>query len=163
MDNIYFENDEKFMKEALTQAQKAFDIDEVPIGAIIVDNQTGEIIGRGYNRRNSKKNPLYHAEIMAINQSAKAIGDWRIENCTMYVTIEPCPMCAGAIVQSRIARVVFGARNAKAGCAGSILNILQEPKFNHTVEVTQGVMEEECSGMVKQFFKRFRLKRDIVD
>lgn len=158
MDTEFIENDNKYMKEALIEAQKAFDIDEVPIGAVIVNNETGEIIGRGYNKRNHVKNPLYHAEIIAIDQSAKAIGDWRIEDCTMYVTIEPCPMCSGAIVQSRIPRVVFGARNTKAGCAGSVLNILQEPKLNHRVNITEGVLEEECSEMMKRFFKRFRKK-----
>lgn len=149
------------MKEALIEAQKAFDINEVPIGSVIVNDETGEIIGRGYNRRNSEKNPLYHGEISAINDAAKSIGDWRIENCTLYVTIEPCPMCAGAIVQSRIKRVVFGARNAKAGCAGSVLNILQEPRFNHYVEVTEGILEEECSGLMKMFFKQFRKTQHI--
>jgi len=151
--------DERYMREALNEARKAMDLGEVPIGAIIVDNESGEIIGRGFNRRNSAKNPLCHAEIDAINEAAGVIGDWRIEKCTLYVTIEPCPMCAGAIVQARIPRVVFGARNPKAGCAGSILDILNEERFNHQVEVTEGVLKDECAAFMKAFFKRFRKNR----
>lgn len=147
-------NDEYFMTEALKEAQKAFDIDEVPIGAVI--EHKGEIIGRGYNRRNTEKNPLMHAEIIAINEAAKVIGDWRIEDCTMYVTVEPCPMCSGAIVQARIPKVVFGTHNAKAGCGGSIINLLQMEKLNHRCEVVSGIMEDECRDMMKIFFKRFR-------
>ncbi len=147
-------NDEYFMTEALKEAQKAFDIDEVPIGAVI--EHKGEIIGRGYNRRNTEKNPLMHAEIIAINEAAKVIGDWRIEDCTMYVTVEPCPMCSGAIVQARIPKVVFGTHNAKAGCGGSIINLLQMEKLNHRCEVVSGIMEDECRDMMKMFFKRFR-------
>ncbi|MCI1931650.1 MAG: tRNA adenosine(34) deaminase TadA [Clostridia bacterium] len=148
------ENDIFFMNEAIKEAYKALEINEVPIGAVIVHN--GEIIGRGYNRRNSEKNPLYHAEIIAINEAAKAIGDWRIENCTIYVTIEPCPMCAGAIVQARIPRVVFGARNRKAGCCGSVVNILQQDGLNHRAEITEGVLKDKCSALMSEFFKRFR-------
>ena len=147
-------NDEYFMTEALKEAQKAFDIDEVPIGAVI--EHKGEIIGRGYNRRNTEKNPLMHAEIIAINEAAKVIGDWRIEDCTMYVTVEPCPMCSGAIVQARIPKVVFGTYNAKAGCGGSIINLLQMEKLNHRCEVVSGIMEDECRDRMKMFFKRFR-------
>ena len=147
-------NDEYFMTEALKEAQKAFDIDEVPIGAVI--EHKGKIIGRGYNRRNTEKNPLMHAEIIAINEAAKVIGDWRIEDCTMYVTVEPCPMCSGAIVQARIPKVVFGTHNAKAGCGGSIINLLQMEKLNHRCEVVSGIMEDECRDMMKMFFKRFR-------
>ena len=147
-------NDEYFMTEALKEAQKAFDIDEVPIGAVI--EHKGEIIGRGYNRRNTEKNPLMHAEIIAINEAAKVIGDWRIEDCTMYVTVEPCPMCSGAIVQARIPKVVFCTHNAKAGCGGSIINLLQMEKLNHRCEVVSGIMEDECRDMMKMFFKRFR-------
>lgn len=145
---------EKYMMEAIEEAKKAFVIDEVPIGAVIVHE--GKIIGRGYNRRNTDHNPLCHAEIIAINQAAKFIGDWRIENCTLYVTVEPCPMCAGAIVQARIPTVVFGAANKKAGCAGSVLNVLQEPRLNHRAEVIEGVLFDECSDLMKKFFKRFR-------
>ena len=148
-------DDERYMKEALKEAEKALWNGEVPIGAVII-NENGDIIGRGFNRRNTEKNPLCHAEIEAINEAASVIGDWRIEGCTLYVTIEPCPMCAGAIVQARIPRVVFGARNPKAGCAGSILNILNEDKFNHQVDVTEGILKEECAEYMKRFFKRFR-------
>jgi tRNA(adenine34) deaminase len=153
------ENDIFFMNEAIKEAYKALEIDEVPIGAVIV-NCDGRIIGRGYNRRNSEKNPLYHAEIIAINEAAKIIGDWRIENCTMYVTIEPCPMCAGAIVQARIPRVVFGARNRKAGCCGSVINILQQSGLNHRAEITEGVLSDKCSALMSEFFKRFRKKTE---
>lgn len=142
------------MREALIEAQLAIDNGEVPIGCVIV--YKNEIIGKGHNLRNSKKNPLCHAEISAINQAAEFIGDWRLEDCTLYVTVEPCPMCAGAIVQARIPNVVFGTRNVKAGCAGSILNILNEPRFNHQVSITEGVLQEECAKPMGEFFKRFR-------
>jgi len=146
--------DEEYMKEALAEAQKAFDAGEVPIGAVMVRN--GEVIARGYNLRNTAKNPLCHAEIEVINKSAELVGDWRLEDCVLYVTVEPCPMCAGAIVQARIPKVVFGTRNSKAGCAGSILDILNEPRFNHQVLVEEGILQEECSGLMRLFFKRFR-------
>ncbi len=145
---------EFFMTEALLEAKKAFDAGEVPIGAVIVQN--GKIIGRGHNLRNSQKNPLRHAEIDAINEAAAVVGDWRLEDCTMYVTLEPCPMCAGAIVQARIPKVVFGARNPKAGCAGSILDLLHESRFNHQVETEEGVLTEESAQLMKLFFRRFR-------
>ncbi|HHW67732.1 MAG: tRNA(adenine34) deaminase [Epulopiscium sp.] len=147
-----------YMKEALLLAKKAFQLDEVPIGAIITYNN--QIIGRGYNQRNTKKNPLSHAEIQAIEEAAVYLGDWRLEGCTMYVTLEPCPMCAGAIVQARMDKVVFGTRNPKAGCGGSILNILQEKAFNHQVEIVEGVCMEECSSILKEFFSKMRLKRE---
>ena len=143
-----------FMQEALKEAQKAFDNNEVPIGCIIVHD--GQIIARAANERAARRNVLYHAEIMAINQACEFIGDWRLENCRMYITLEPCPMCAGAIVQARIPTVVFGAKSTKAGCAGSILDILNEPRFNHQVEVIQGVCEDECSALMSEFFTRFR-------
>ena len=146
------EQDIKYMREAVNEASKAIESGEVPI--VYKD----EIIGRGHNLRNSKKNPLCHAEISAINEAAGFMGDWRLEECTLYVTVEPCPMCAGAIVQARIPRVVFGTPNVKAGCAGSILNILNEPKFNHQVDVTCGVLREECAAPMSEFFKRFRKK-----
>ena len=146
--------DEKYMKEALKQAKKAGKLMEVPIGCVIVHN--GRIIGRGYNRRNTDKTTLGHAEITAIKKASKAIGDWRLEECTIYITLEPCQMCAGAIVQARIPRVVIGSMNPKAGCAGSILNILQIPTFNHQCEITKGVCEEECSEMLTTFFKELR-------
>ena len=150
------EQDIKYMREAVNEASKAIESGEVPIGCVIVYKD--EIIGRGHNLRNSKKNPLCHPEISAINEAAGFMGDWRLEECTLYVTVEPCPMCAGAIVQARIPRVVFGTPNVKAGCAGSILNILNEPKFNHQVDVTCGVLREECAAPMSEFFKRFRKK-----
>lgn len=143
--------DEKYMKEAIKQAQKAYALGEVPIGCVIVYQD--KIIGRGYNRRNTDKNTLAHAEITAINKASKKMGDWRLEDCTLYVTLEPCQMCAGAIVQARITRVVMGSMNPKAGCGGSILNILEMPQFNHQVEVTRGILEEECSHMLTTFLK----------
>lgn len=149
--------DEKYMKEAIKQAKKAWKIEEVPIGCVIV--YEGKIIGRGYNRRTTDKNPLAHAELMAIKKASKVMNDWRLEDCTLYVTLEPCQMCSGAIVQSRIKRVVVGCMNPKAGCAGSILNLLQVERFNHQVELTTEVLEEECSLMMKTFFKELREKR----
>lgn len=145
---------EQYMKEAIRQARKAAKLGEVPIGCVIVHQ--GEIIGRGYNRRNTDKNTLAHAEITAINRASKKIGDWRLEECTLYVTLEPCQMCAGAIVQARIPEVVMGCMNPKAGCAGSILNILDMPQFNHQVAVTRGVLEEQCSQILKDFFVDLR-------
>ena len=148
--------EEKYMKEALKQAKKAYALGEVPIGCVIVHE--GRIIGRGYNRRNTDKNTLAHAEITAINKASKVIGDWRLEECTLYVTLEPCQMCAGAIVQARIPEVVMGCMNPKAGCAGSILNILEMPQFNHQVKVTRGILEDECSQMLKTFFEELRIR-----
>ncbi len=145
---------EKYMREALKQARKAYALGEVPIGCVIVHE--GKIIGRGYNRRNTDKNTLAHAEITAINKASKKIGDWRLEECTLYVTLEPCQMCAGAIVQARIPEVVMGCMNPKAGCAGSILNILEMPQFNHQVMVSRGILEQECSEMLKTFFTELR-------
>ena len=148
--------EEKYMKEALKQAKKAYALGEVPIGCVIVHE--GKIIGRGYNRRNTDKNTLAHAEITAINKASKVIGDWRLEECTLYVTLEPCQMCAGAIVQARIPEVVMGCMNPKAGCAGSILNILEMPQFNHQVKVTWGILEADCSQMLKTFFEELRIR-----
>lgn len=148
--------EEKYMKEALKQAKKAYALGEVPIGCVIVHE--GKIIGRGYNRRNTDKNTLAHAEITAINKASKVIGDWRLEECTLYVTLEPCQMCAGAIVQARIPKVVMGCMNPKAGCAGSILNILEMPQFNHQVKVTRGILEADCSQMLKTFFEELRIR-----
>ena len=150
--------DEKWMKQALKQAEKARKLEEVPIGCVIVLNE--KIIARGYTRRNTDHTSLAHAEMMAIKKACKKIGDWRLEECTLYVTLEPCQMCAGAIVQSRIKRVVIGAMNKKAGCAGSIFNLLEEDRFNHKAEVTRGVLENECAGMVSAFFRELRVKRD---
>ena len=147
---------EKYMKEALKQAKKAYALGEVPIGCVIVHQ--GKMIGRGYNRRNTDKNTLSHAEITAIRKASKVIGDWRLEECTLYVTLEPCQMCAGAIVQARIPETVIGCMNPKAGCAGSILNVLEMPEFNHQVAVTRGVLEQECSEMLKTFFAELRVR-----
>lgn len=147
---------EKYMKEALKQARKAYALGEVPIGCVIVHQ--GKIIGRGYNRRNTDKNTLSHAEIAAIRRASKVIGDWRLEECTLYVTLEPCQMCAGAIVQARIPETVIGCMNPKAGCAGSILNVLEMPEFNHQVAVTRGILEQECSAMLKTFFAELRVR-----
>ena len=143
--------DEIFMKEALKQAKKAYALEETPIGCVIV--QEGTIIARGYKRRNTEKSALAHAELLAIRKANRKTGDWRLEDCTLYVTLEPCQMCAGAIVQSRIRRVVIGAMNTKAGCAGSVLNLLQMQEFNHQVEIEQGVLQEECSGLLSAFFR----------
>lgn len=146
--------DEKYMREAIKQARKAAKTDEVPIGCVIVYDD--KIIARGYNRRNTDKSTLAHAEIIAIRKAAKVIGDWRLEDCTMYITLEPCPMCAGAIVQARIPRVVVGAMNPKAGCAGSVINLLQMDGFNHKAELTSGVLVDECRTMLQDFFKEMR-------
>ncbi|MDD3221029.1 MAG: tRNA adenosine(34) deaminase TadA [Lachnospiraceae bacterium] len=146
--------DERYMKEAIKQAKKAAAIEEVPIGCVIVYGD--KIIGRGYNKRNLKKNTLAHAEIIAMNKASRVIGDWRLEDCTLYVTLEPCPMCAGAIVQARVPKVVIGSMNPKAGCAGSVLNVLQTEGFNHQVDVETGVLGDECSEMLSSFFKELR-------
>lgn len=151
--------DIRYMKEAIRQAKKAAALGEVPIGCVIVYND--EIIGRGYNRRNTDKSTLSHAEITAIRKASKKMGDWRLEGCTLYVTLEPCQMCAGAIVQARVDRVVMAAMNAKAGCGGSVLNILQMPEFNHQVVVTRGVLEQECSSMLTTFFKQLRIRNKL--
>lgn len=149
--------DEKYMKEAIRQARKAWKLAEVPIGCVIVKED--RIIARGYNRRNTDKNTLAHAELLAIRKASRAVGDWRLEDCTMYITLEPCQMCAGAIVQARISRVVIGSRNPKAGCAGSILNLLNVPEFNHQVELTEGILEAECSVMLSDFFRELRERK----
>ena len=149
--------DERYMKAAIKQAKKAYALDEVPIGCVIV--QDDKIIARGYNRRNTDKNTLAHAEITAIKKASKKTGDWRLEDCTLYVTLEPCQMCAGAIVQSRMKRVVIASMNPKAGCAGSVINLLQMSQFNHQVEIEKGVLGEECSQMLSNFFKELRKRK----
>lgn len=149
--------EEKYMKAAIREAKKAYALDEVPIGCVIVQND--KIIARGYNRRNTDKNTLAHAEMSAIKKASKKTGDWRLEDCTMYVTLEPCQMCAGAIVQSRLGKVVIGSMNPKAGCAGSVINLLQMKQFNHQVEMITGVLEEECSTMLSGFFQELREKK----
>jgi tRNA(adenine34) deaminase len=150
-------NDEKYMREAIKQAKKAALAGDVPIGCVIVQND--KIIARGYNKRNAKKTTLAHAELLAIEKASKKVGDWRLEDCTMYITLEPCQMCAGAIVQARVPRVVVGAMNKKAGCAGSVLNLFQIPAFNHQVEFENGVLEEECSNMLSEFFQHLRKQK----
>ena len=142
------------MKQAIMQAKKALMLNEVPIGCIIVHKD--KVIARGYNRRVTDHSTLAHAEISAIKKACRVIGDWRLEDCTMYVTLEPCPMCAGAIVQARMPRVVIGCMNPKAGCAGSVLDMFHEDGFNHQVDVTTGVLQDECSGMMKSFFAVLR-------
>lgn len=152
--------DEKYMKEALKQAKKAYLLQEVPIGCVIV--YENKIIARGYNRRNTDKNPLAHAEISAIKKASKVVGDWRLEGATMYITLEPCQMCAGAIVQSRMDRVVVGSMNSKAGCAGSVINLLQMKEFNHQVEFEKGVLQEECSSILSEFFRELRKSKKLT-
>jgi len=160
MNTSHYTIDENYMQCALTLARKAASLAEVPIGAVIVHN--GEIIGRGYNLRNLRKNTLYHAEITAINQACRHLNDWRLDGCTLYVNIEPCPMCAGAILQARLPRLVFGARNRKAGAVGSIINLLDgRLLFNHRVEVIEGVLAEDAAAMMSGFFKRFRARDDM--
>lgn len=147
------------MKAAIREARKALALGEVPIGCVI--EYEGKIIGRGYNRRMTDRSALSHAEIIAIRKACKKMGDWRLEGCTMYVTLEPCPMCAGAIVQARIPRVIMGSMNPKAGCAGSVLDMLHEPGFNHQVETETGLLQEECSQMLTDFFKELRGKKAV--
>ena len=149
--------EEKYMNMAIRQAKKAEQIDEVPIGCVIVYND--KVIARGYNRRNIDKNTLSHAELNAIKKASKKLGDWRLDDCEMYITLEPCQMCSGAIVQSRIKKVYIGCMNPKAGCAGSVLNLLQVEKFNHKVIIENGILEEECSNMLKSFFRELREKK----
>ncbi len=147
-------SDEYFMKEALKQAKKALAINETPIGCVIV--RDNKIIARGYNRRKVEHCTLGHAEIKAIKKASRTVGDWRLDDCTIYITLEPCQMCAGAIVQARIPRVVIGAMNPKAGCAGSVVNLLENPDFNHQCEVTRGVLQDECSSILTDFFSELR-------
>lgn len=148
--------DERFMRQAITQAKKALKNGDVPIGCVIV--REGKVIARGYNRRNMDRQSLAHAELMAIKKASKIVGDWRLEDCKMYVTLEPCQMCAGAIVQARMPEVIMGCMNPKAGCAGSVINLLDMEGFNHRVKITKGVLQEECSTMLTEFFKKMREK-----
>ncbi|MCR4892014.1 MAG: tRNA adenosine(34) deaminase TadA [Lachnospiraceae bacterium] len=152
--------DEKYMRAALKQAEKAYALGEVPIGCVIVCGD--RIIGRGYNRRNTDKSTLSHAEITAVRKAVKVIGDWRLEGCTIYITLEPCPMCAGAIVQSRMDRCVIGAMSPKSGCAGSVLNLLEEERFNHQVEMERGVLQEECAAILQRFFRELRIREKAL-
>ncbi|HZJ82914.1 MAG TPA: tRNA adenosine(34) deaminase TadA [Clostridia bacterium] len=148
--------DEKFMLQALKEAQKAYDLDEVPIGAVIVKD--GKIIARGHNLKEREYNPILHAEIVAITNACKKIGSWRLTGCEIYVTIEPCAMCAGALVQGRLDRVIFGARDSKAGCTGSLYNLVQDPRFNHQLDIVEGVLEEDCRQIMQDFFRYRRMK-----
>lgn len=149
--------DEKFMQAAIVEAKKAREIKEVPIGAIIVYED--KIIATGYNLRETSQTTLSHAELIAIQTANQKIGSWRLEDCTLYVTLEPCQMCAGAIVQSRIKRVVFGASDPKAGCAGTLMNLLQDERFNHRTEITKGVLELECGALLTDFFRDLRREK----
>ena len=146
--------DEKFMAMAIEEAYKAKKLNEVPIGAVIVHE--GLIVGRGYNRRENEQTTLSHAELYAIEEANKKVGSWRLEDCVLYVTLEPCAMCAGAIIQSRIKRVVYGTKDPKGGCVGSLMDLLQEKQFNHQVEWTSGILEESCKQLLQQFFKDLR-------
>ncbi|MCR8660428.1 tRNA adenosine(34) deaminase TadA [Paenibacillus endoradicis] len=154
---MYIREDERWMQEAIAEAKIAEHLGEVPIGAVIVKD--GVIIGRGHNLRETLHDPTAHAEIIAIKRASESLDAWRLLNCTLYVTLEPCPMCAGAIVQSRVARVVYGTSDHKAGCAGTLMNLLQEPRFNHETELTSGILQAECAELLKTFFKQLRLRR----
>lgn len=148
--------DEEYMREAIALAEKAFELGEVPVGAVAVWD--GKIVGRGMNLRETDKNALRHAEIMAIDEACKNLGGWRLWKCDLYVTLEPCPMCAGAIINSRVKRVIYGASDPKAGSCGSLTNLFEMP-YNHKPEVVSGILEEECSALLKSFFEKLREKR----
>lgn len=156
VDNDIHTEHEVWMREAIAEARKAEAITEVPIGAVIV--YEGQIIGRGHNLRETSFDPTAHAEMIAIREASKQLGAWRLTGCTLYVTLEPCPMCAGAIVQSRIDRVVYGTTDPKAGCAGTLMNLLQEDRFNHRTDIIEGVLREECSSLLTDFFRKLRAK-----
>lgn len=156
---MYHSIDEKFMEKAIEVAEEAASIGEVPIGAIIVKD--GEIISTGYNLRETEQRSVAHAELLAIDEACKALGTWRLSECTLYVTLEPCSMCSGAIVLSRIDRVVYGASDPKGGCAGTLMNLLDEPRFNHQATVTSGVLERECSQMLTTFFRELRTRKKM--
>ncbi|WLR58011.1 tRNA adenosine(34) deaminase TadA [Guptibacillus hwajinpoensis] len=151
------EKDKQFMRLAMTEAQKAATIGEVPIGAVIVKDN--EVIASAYNLRESEQRSVAHAELLAIDEACRKVGSWRLTDCTLYVTLEPCAMCSGAIVLSRVERVVFGAYDPKGGCAGTLMNLLDDPRFNHQAAVTPGVCEEECGTMLSAFFRDLRRKR----
>jgi tRNA(adenine34) deaminase len=153
--------DERFMRAAIEQGRRAAAIREVPIGCVIVRN--GRIIAAAYNRRNNDKSVLSHAELLAIREACRKTGDWRLEDCTLYVTLEPCPMCAGAIVQARIPRVVIGTQNAKAGCAGSVMNLLKQPGFNHQCDITYDVLHDDCAAMITGFFRQLREEKKMAE
>ncbi|MBY9082407.1 tRNA adenosine(34) deaminase TadA [Paenibacillus sp. HN-1] len=148
---------EHWMREAIAEARKGEALGEVPIGAVVV--QDGAIIGRGYNLRETTLDSTAHAEMVAIREASKALNSWRLLDCTLYVTLEPCPMCAGAMVQSRVPRTVYGTPDPKAGCAGTLMNLLEEPRFNHCTEIISGILQEECAELLTSFFRRLRQKR----
>ncbi|TDM11998.1 tRNA adenosine(34) deaminase TadA [Macrococcus lamae] len=150
-------NHETFMKLAIEEARKAGDMAEVPIGAVVVHH--GEVIGRGHNLRETGQNPTYHAEMMAISEASRHLGSWRLEDCVLYATLEPCVMCSGAIVMSRIPVVVYGAHDPKGGCSGSLMNLLDEPRFNHQATVISGICHDECSMLLTTFFRELRQKK----
>ncbi|MCQ6561690.1 tRNA adenosine(34) deaminase TadA [Paenibacillus mendelii] len=152
--NYYREEDEAWMREAIEEAMKAEAIGEVPIGAVIVKD--GQIIGRGHNLRETTHDPTAHAEMIAIREASRHLDAWRLLDCTLYVTLEPCPMCAGALVQGRIHKVVYGTADPKAGCAGTLMNLLHEPRFNHETELISGILQEECAALLTNFFRKLR-------
>ncbi|WP_416148084.1 tRNA adenosine(34) deaminase TadA [Salipaludibacillus sp. HK11] len=157
MDTIKEQEDIYYMREAIIEAKKAEELGEVPIGAVIVKN--GDVIARGHNHREKNQSATAHAELLAIEEACRAVGSWRLESCTLYVTLEPCPMCAGAIVQSRIDRVVYGALDSKAGCCGTLMNLLDEPRFNHRCPVKSGVLAEETGHLLTAFFQKIRVAK----
>jgi tRNA(adenine34) deaminase len=156
---IDLESDDYFMGEALRQAARAYEAEEVPVGAVVV--RGGRIIARAFNQVELLKDATAHAEMLALTQAEECVGDWRLTDCTLYVTKEPCPMCAGAIVHVRLARVVFGAADERAGAAGSAMNLLQFPTLNHSCEITAGVRQLECKGLLKSFFMEQRAKKEL--
>ncbi|MFZ7946875.1 MULTISPECIES: tRNA adenosine(34) deaminase TadA [Bacillaceae] len=156
---VDYNQDEYFMREAIEEAKKAEELNEVPIGAVLVID--GEIISRAHNLRESDQNAIAHAELLAIDQACREIGSWRLEESTLYVTLEPCPMCSGAIILSRVKRVVYGAVDPKGGCAGTLMNLLQDSRFNHQCEVTKGVLESQCGQMLSDFFRKIRDRKKM--
>jgi tRNA(adenine34) deaminase len=151
------EKDLFFMKLALEEAKKAAEIGEVPIGAVIVKNN--QVIAKAHNKRETSQNAIAHAEVLAIQEACRYVGSWRLEGAKLYVTLEPCAMCSGAIVLSRIERVVYGAKDPKGGCAGTLMNLLKEERFNHQCDLTAGVLEQECGQMLTEFFRKIREKK----
>jgi len=158
--NISKENERHifYMKKALELAKKAFDLGEVPVGALVVKKSTGEIVGQGYNRRECDKSPLSHAELIAISEASKNLGGWRLIDCDIYVTLEPCPMCTGAIINSRLENVIFGAFDKKAGSCCSVINLFELP-YNHKPTLITGILQDECSNILSEFFKELRIKK----
>lgn len=154
-------SNEKYMREAYKQAKKAYNLNEVPVGCVIVQNN--KIIARGYNLRNTKKNVLYHAEIIAINKACKKLNKWILDDCTLYVTMEPCIMCAGTILQARVKKIVYGIPQDRYGCVDTMMHLFTDYEFNNTPIVEKGVMEEEIKILVKQFFKEMRIKKNNID